>query len=463
MKLLTSRLFGSVLLALLCTTSAGFSQNLVTFRVNLGVKIAEGFFDPTIDQVVARGSFNGWPGSGGLELADPDGNAVYEGSVDLADSLIGQTVLYKFVILKGGIATWETDPNRSFVISAGGITLPEVDFDRDSVVSVLVNIRLRLEVDLNVQSATGRFDPAAHSVYARGNRFGWGSPPQGLQLTEDPERPGVYIGEYPAEAFLTGSTIEYKYTIWKPSAPTEGERAVWEGGENKLITFSGKEPDADGDGFLEKSTGLTYFDGLSFSEILDADTEVTFRIDMSHAARQGGGLPFDASLENVYLNGQFADWWAWGSRPAAYLMLDDGAEGDEAAGDLIYSWRKLFRRGDSRRLEYKYGIESGDNEAAFGVNHLRYINGTGNYLMPLDVFGDMFKEDGPAMRISKIEHVVAAGSAKIILEWIGGLNIILQRSPTLSNPDWQDVTGSAGLSRFELDTPAESVFFRLSK
>ena len=463
MKPLTSRLFSSVLLSLLCTGVAGFSQNSVTFRVNLGVKIAESVFDPANDQVVARGSFNGWPGSGGLELVDPDGNGVYEGSADLADSLLGQTVQYKFVILKGGVATWEGDPNRSFVLSAGGVTLPEVDFDRDSVVSVSVNIRLQFEVDLNVQSATGKFDPSAHSVYVRGNRFGWGSPPQGVQLTEDPGRPGVYVGEYLAEGFLTGSTIEYKYTIWKPNAPTEGEKTLWEGGENKRITFDGKEPDADGDGFLEKSTGLTYFDGLSFSEILDADTEVTFRIDMSQAARQGGGLPFDPSAATVYLNGQFAGWWAWGSRPAAYLMLDDGAEGDEAAGDLVYSWRRVFHRGDPRRLEYKYGIESGDNEAGFAVNHLRYINATGTYLMPLDKFGQMVKEDGPALRISKIERVVAAASVKVVIEWIGGPNILLQRSPSLSNPDWSDVPGSVGRSRFELDAPSENVFFRLRK
>lgn len=463
MKRLILQRFGFVFLALLWSSMGGLAQNLVTFRVNLGVKTAEGLFDPASDQVVVRGSFNGWPGSGGLELADPESDGVYEGVADLADSLISQTISYKFVSLKGGNATWEGDPNRTFVLSAGETVLPQEDFDRDSVVSVPVNIQLRFEVDLNVQSATGRFDPANHLVYVRGNRFGWGSPPQGLQLLEDSERPGVYVADYTAEAILAGTVIEYKFTIWKPAAPVEADRTVWEGGENKKISFDGKEPDADGDGFIEKSAGLIYFDGLSFSEVLDVDTEVTFRVDMSQAVRLGSGAPFDPTAEGVYLSGQFAGWWTWGSKPADYLMVDDGTGGDETAGDVIYSWRRTFLRGDSRRLEYKYGIESADNEAGFASNHVRYINAGGSYVLPLDVFGTMVREEGLQLRIAKIERVLTPAGAKLALSWIGGAGIVLQRASSLSGGDWQDVEGSLGLSQLELDLPAQNTFYRLRK
>jgi hypothetical protein len=435
------------------------AQNPVTFRVNLSVKIAEQSFAPDSDHVVVRGSFNNWGGAGSLDLQDPDGDGVYEGTADLPDSLLNTTVYYKFVAVEGGSDHWEGDPNRDFAPVAGGQTLAVVYFDRDSVVSVPVNGQLHFQVDLSVQTAIGHFDPSTDSVYVRGNKFGWGDPPQGVQLLEDPNHPGLYTGVYTVSGILTGDNVEYKFTLWQPNAAS---KTVWEDGANKLVSFDGTETDADGDGFIDRWVPVTFFNGLSFNDVLGQDTLVTFRVDMTNARRAGGGAAFDPSAENVWINGAFLNWWTWNSRPAADMMHDDGQDGDEVAGDLIYSWQYLFHAGDARRFEYKYGIESGDNEAGFAVNHFRYINADGEYVMPVDTFGVAYREPGPLLRFSRfVRSDDGHGGARLSLAWNGGPGITLQRTDSLTASDWKDVEGTTGLSSVELPIGAGNAFFRL--
>ena len=86
MRHLPTRRFVTIFLAALWSSIAGSAHNSVTLGVNLGVKNAEGLFDPASDQVVVRGSFNGWPSivlQRSSSLSNPDCRDV-DGSAGLS-------------------------------------------------------------------------------------------------------------------------------------------------------------------------------------------------------------------------------------------------------------------------------------------------------------------------------------------------------------------------------------------
>lgn len=91
----------------------------VTFQVDMGVQIERGLFDPAAESVDVAGSFNGW-GTTPTPLADPDGDAVYEATVD--GFAVGQTLAFKFRL--GG--RWDgreefpgVGNDRTYTVTAG--------------------------------------------------------------------------------------------------------------------------------------------------------------------------------------------------------------------------------------------------------------------------------------------------------------------------------------------------------
>lgn len=420
----------------------------VTFRVNMGVKIAEGFFDPAQHTVSARGSFNDWKGGFDLAPSAADTN-IYEGTIEIT-ALSGSTINYKFVV-NNGSDQWEGDPNRGFALATTAQTLPTEYFDRDTVISLQIKAAVAFQLDLSVQIAAGNFDRSVDEAWVRGNRMGWGNPASGFQLFEDALRPGVFTNIYTMENELTGTTFEYKHTIWH----TLSAATAWEDGNNKTLSFSGNEP-TNAQGYHQISVAKTYFNNLGPSDILTADTLVTFRVDMS-AAQNSGGSAFDPGTQGVWLNGNFIPWWTWNSAPEEFKMVDDGSGGDSAAGDKIYTLQRTLPRGTNTRVEYKYGIDSGDNEAGFGSNHVRYVRAVGSYTMPIDVFGTMTAEP----EVGALSIALSGGQAN--LTWNGRPGVRLQSSPTAAGATWTDVAGSDGASSKSVTLGSGAQFFRLAK
>lgn len=418
----------------------------VTFRVNLGVKIAEGLFHPDTDVVEVRGSFNNW--SGGSALTDTNGDRIYEGTFPVLGSA-GQAFQYKFVSITT-TTTWEGDPNRSFALQSSAQTLDTVFFDRDETISIPVNAEIVFQVDLSVQIAVGKFDPSRDEVWVRGTRMGWGNPPEGVLLAKDDAHPGIYRGAYqPGQEppFLTGEKIEYKHVVWNTADST----VRWEGGGNKSVTLDGSEPEVGG--FRQKVIPAAYFDGISPADVFTEETSVTFRVNMARATRTDG-TPFDPAGEGVWLNGSFAGWWSWGTQPGDYRLVDDGTAGDAQAGDLVYTLVRVFQRGDPRNFDYKYGIESSDNEAGFAKNHTVRITGQGPVVLPYDVFG--------AFPVTLAVKLAPTGD-KVTVTWPGAPGLKLQRTPTLSAPAWEDVPNTDGLSSIELPVGVAPAFFRTAQ
>lgn len=436
-------------------TALAISAAPVTFKLDLSVKTSEGLFDALADRVEVRGAFDSW--GVGAQLSDLDNDKIYEGAVEIEGAAAQQ---YKFVYVKGsdGAVVWESTPNRSFTPTGAAQTLEAVFFSNDSVVSIAVKGEVLLGVDMTVQIASGAFVKGTDEIYARGNKMGWGAPPEGVKLLEDAARPGLYTNSYTMDAVLTGEPIEYKFTIWRP----ESLATVWEEGANKTVAFTGSETDADGDTYIELKAGPFYFNNLAPDNVLAEDTAVTFTVDMSNAVRLDG-TPFIAAFEGVWVNGNFANWWGWGSSPTEYQMVDDGTSGDLLAGDEIYALTVTVPRGSGKMLDYKYAIDGLDNEAGFADNHIRYVRESGSFVLPRDVFGQMVKENsgGGGSDLGQIT-IQRAANGSVTLNWTGGAGIRLQQATAaLTAASWADVPGSTGVSTITVPASGGAGFFRL--
>ena len=111
-----------------------FSQNELTFQVDMNLKINEGVFQPANgDFVVVRGSFNDWSSDSEI-LDDLDADGIYAGTYDVGGNA-GEIMEYKFVIRQpGGGVIWEDQiANRSFQLTGHPATLPVVYFDQNLI------------------------------------------------------------------------------------------------------------------------------------------------------------------------------------------------------------------------------------------------------------------------------------------------------------------------------------------
>jgi hypothetical protein len=85
----------------------------------------------------------------------------------------------------------------------------------------------------------------------------------------------------------------------------------------------------------------------------------------------------------VWVNGPLTGTWTgWGGTLASDTtrkMYDDGTHGDAVAGDSIYT-RTILSSVFGQKIvgqEFKFGINGGDNESGFGLNHIENIDDSG--------------------------------------------------------------------------------------
>jgi hypothetical protein len=99
----------------------------VTFRVNMGVQVARGAFDPASGIVNLAGPFNNWSTTATILTNSPTEPYVYQGTVNISGVSPGGNVPFKFVANSG---TWESGNDRTFVLASSAQTLPIEYFDR---------------------------------------------------------------------------------------------------------------------------------------------------------------------------------------------------------------------------------------------------------------------------------------------------------------------------------------------
>lgn len=374
------------LLSILLITALAWAQNPVTFQVNMDVQEQLGNFNPETDQVVARGSFNGW---GGLDPTLTDsGDMIFTGSYDLGDELIDTLVEFKFVIVTPSEDVWEQldgGVNRSFTLTAGGQTLDTVYFNNQDSVGELINVEVLFRVNMEVFIENGGFDPANDWIVIRGGHENLGNWGGAVVLSEEGGNPGHYFINIEFDAVEENMNIEYKFVILQDQ---DENLATWEGVANRTVMPMSDWPDDDMDGYLEHVQDEVYFDNVSWDDVLSQDVVVHFMVDLWPVRvwfeeNPGGENQGILSYDDVNFVAVCGPWnnWPWGIVGPEYQLTN--TTGDWYEGDV------QFVAFASRNIVYKYGINGEDNESGFQADWTATIDdATGEFTIN-NLFGSL--------------------------------------------------------------------------
>lgn len=420
----------------------------ISFQVDMSVQRQKGRFHPENgDLVEVRGNFqtNGWWTGGCVLTNDLIATNIYGGTF-YDNNAPGAQLGYKYVMLtNGGTVTWESLPNNRVLVEPGveGLGVGEVFFENDFGTAIPVTF----QVDMTAQLSARAFHPELGDlVEVRGSFLPlqwWAGV---LRLTNNPAAvdSSVYRGTFYVN-HLPGTVEEYKFTINLRGTNVAPESAVWElwGQDNRSFTLASSN----------QTLPVVLFSGLSQSELLMADTWVTFSVNMSNAValpwNGNPGFPFNPATDQVFLNGDFLDWWDWSSPPVAYRLTNDGTS-------PVYSLAVKIPAGRASKLLYGYCINVGFNEFATGLRHVRYARATNAYTLPQDIFGANYEE--PRFGNLTIRPALAG---HVFVNWLGYPGVRLQTRTNLIGETWQPQPDTDGLSWTNWPVTSDRLFFQL--
>ena len=342
----------------------------VTFSVDMSFQTTLGNFVPGTDVLDVAGSFNGW--SGGDMLTDDDADGIYEGTFDI----VAGGIEYKFRINSNWDTSENLPANRAYTVVDGANVIPTVWYSDQEPVGA-TNVEVFLQVDMTVQLLNGNYDPTAGDlIVVRGGHDNFGNWGGAIQMTLDPEQTNVYTHLSSFDAVPVGSGFEYKFVILTGG---DVDAAIWESiASNRSFTASGDEVDTDANGYGEILQPVAYFSDVTPADIITQDVTVTFNVDISSAQRalaagdtlvdtQTGSddITLWSEVNGVTINGILSQWWDWGNDPTCVgtnAMTQTDTEG------LQFTFSYLYTAGQAISQQYKYGINSLDNENGFGLN-----------------------------------------------------------------------------------------------
>ena len=281
-------------------------------------------------------------------------------------------------------------------------------------VAAQVNVEIEFRVNMGVQLLSGEFDPSAGDIVSVTGGFnGWSSDVD--TLLADFIDPNIYTKVVQIENVEAGTDYGFKFT----TRDTDGNTG-WEGNAptadgNRHVVISGTEPDSDVNGFLDvyspaQGEDAPFFGSVTFDDVFTQDTEVTITVDartVYYHLADSSGLPLDiqtgdpvTEITGIWANGPLANsvngWEGWGENLAArddLKLMDDGLNGDETAGDSVFTIKIMKTAGQAKRkADLKFGVNGLDNESAFAGNHQPEIDEADPVLNL--VFGAMKQADG---------------------------------------------------------------------
>lgn len=424
----------------------------ITFQVDMSQQINLGYFTKGVTTIQVSGNFNGWtPASGPLTndptiiRSSPGGlltSNVYVGTFTSVAVSTNAHMAYQFVMNGSyeGVSGPDNDGggNRFFTMLATSQANPVVfyadaPYAPASQVSFSVDMAIVSETDTN-------FNPA--SVTINGDLMGWG----GVALTNNPNASNTNIYSSPAYAAGVGSSINYqfRYTELNNGNIVYDHANGANGGNNNRFFVVPN---------VSSTNVSAVFNDASLTDYLTQPTPVLFSVNMNGAVGTDAHT-FNPSVDAVYLNGQFANWYAWAGgvnpapAPAGYQMVEQGFS-------MIYTNTIIIPAGTPVAFNYKFGMDPNnlnggplDDEAASGQNHYRVVRATAfnPYVMPTDTFGTMYGE--PFFNANSTGGAnLAVGkpvAGKVPVNWLGRPGAHLQVKTNLLSGTWQDIVATDG-------------------
>jgi hypothetical protein len=434
------------------------NTNTVTFQVDLAEQITNGTFtngESTV--IVAGGGLNGWNSSSTSNLLtlNPSiattnmygvvSHDVYVGTFPVAGPQAGEQA-FKYVIQNGTI-DWEapgpvnSDNGGNRFFNNVVLTLPIVYFS-DSPLGPPVNVGF--SVDMSAVALSGNWQPS--TVRLDGSFNGWAT--DVFCTNTNSANTNLFYATIPIGSF---TAVQYQFRYTDTNGNTQYDHDPL--GNNRAYTVPPN--------ITSTNLPTVYFNNVLPTDVLDQDTTVIFTVDMTNAVAAPGssdaGHHFDASVDSVFINGDFLGWLNWDP-------ISLSAEQMTAIGSTSnYTYSVLFSKGHSRLLNYKYGMNGADDEAPSGQNHLRYIRSTGGgtYQMPVDIFGTQTIEP----KIGGLTIGNPSGS-NIPVSWLPYPTALLQSTTNLTIPNvngaiWTDDSATLGQGSTNWPVSGGSVFFRL--
>jgi hypothetical protein len=355
--------------SLLALASSAWATQTITFQVNMSVQEALGIFTPGTDNVLVRGSFNGWGGTNPTLSAI--GNGLYSGTYDMDDAMIGETVEFKFVKARTDGDVWETVPNRTFVVGdTGAQTIDGGFFDNITEVPSLLDAEITFLMNMEIMIMNGSFQPAEDLIVIRGNNAAIGNWGGAVAMTEVGGNPGHYFLQVQFDQVSASQPIEYKYVILDNG---DESLARWESVANRTIQPTEDWPDVDTDGYYEAVVPEIFFDNVTYDDILSQDVDVTFNVNLNmvetwfneHPGEANQGITGWDAINYVAICGPWNN-WPWDLVPAQYQFANTTG--------TMFSGTVAFTEGSARSITYKYGINGSDNESGFQADWVTVID-----------------------------------------------------------------------------------------
>jgi hypothetical protein len=458
--------------------------NTITFQVDMSQQINLGYFTNGISTIDVAGNFDGWTAANGPLTWNPSIIRTTPGGLQTSNVYVGTFtsvavstnahMAYQFVMngtsYEGeSAANNDGGGNRFFTMLPVNQTNPVV-FYADAPYAPASLITFSVDMSIVVATDTN-FNPT--SVTINGDLMGWG----GVAMTNNPSAANTNIYSSPSYLDGVGASVNYqfRYTELSTGGTVYDHANGANGGNNNRLFVVPN---------VATTNVLAVFNDASPDDYLLQPTPVTFSVDMSDAVGTDG-IAFNPSADNVYINGTFANWYAWSgganivSAPAGYQMTEVGLT-------TIYTNTLVLPAGSTVSTIYKYGMDHGgelggpaDDEAASGQNHERVVRATAfnPYVFPTDKFGFQYNEpffSSTSPGAGELS-VGAKSGGKVPVTWLGRPGAHLQSATNLTAGGWVDlpatdgtnwVSGYSSTNGFVSQTnwPATSkAFFRLIK
>lgn len=452
------------------------NTNQVTFQVDLSAQVINGAFVPG-ETVAVAGDFENWdnsPTPGPFFLTNnptlPDlSSNIYRGTFPVP-GFPPTTINYKFRA-NGG---WESPAstggnNRQATITNSAQVLPVVYYN-DTPPSAPTNY-VTFQVDMSAQVLLGNFtngDPSSSITVAggfEGDNPGYTSWDSGLPLTNNPTLGGNASNVYSGTFMVIGTPpwpIRYKFRM---NGGWEGDQATASKNREATITNA------------NQVLPLVYYNNNTVYDLLPDPVTVTFTLYMTNGTVDKNGYAFDNQNDTLWINGDFLNNWngnSWpgpiGSFPSAQQMIEVGTSD-------YYTNSFVLPRGSSVYLNYKYSIDSSDDENGFQTNHVREVRSYGpDYLIATDRWSWTVVQPGiapypnPGITTTNIVEpdfgyltIQPQLRGAFPITWLGRPGVVLENATNLTSGGWNINTGSDGTQATNWPNTSNSQFFRLMK